>query len=237
MPAAVVIITPGECTTVGPTFEVHGTYSAPDTMVTECCLKQRPGGTTCVVAVSNFSSGSGTFNGTFTGVALGDYFIEATGNMGGKDTADITVSNTGIGGKCHRIVAASPPESDDGEDGNYKTSILLDTLTVDLGCSDDDSEAIVEIGVSTHVLQAVTFKGALPAKTKVVACKLGDYLPSEIDNTDGKWSVTFKDIALGSYVLRVIFDNSSKDTLPVEVVNYVKTQESVVRKSKRAVKA
>src|SRR5215471_15623021 len=165
-PFAVTTVSPGECVTVGPSFNVGGTYSAPDTAVIQCCLMIRPGGTTCAVNAGNLTSGNGTFSASFTKVALGDYYLDVKGNQGGEDITDITVAQSGIGQPCHRQVRFAPSTRKYAKKSDGECSPVAESLTFLLDPREYPSETLIRFGISTPVLPIVTFTFSIPHHLK-----------------------------------------------------------------------
>src|SRR5262249_49111879 len=83
------------------------------------------------------------------------------------------------------------------------------------------SETLIRFGISTPVLPIVTFTFSIPHHLKPTAVRLGE-LSAEPQPTDraGDWAAVFKDVPLGSFVLRLNFAAGNSASFPVEVVKY-----------------
>jgi len=244
VPFAVMTISPGECVTVGPSFNVNGIYSWPDTTVTQCCLMIRPGGNVCVVNPTSLASGRGMFGATFANVPLGDYYLDAEGDGGGQYITDITVAQVG-GGSCHRTVRidksthpSKRAESRDAEDETRRggKTLSLTSLTYELDRSVSPAETLVRLGISTPTLALVTFGFSVPEGQKLKSCTLGELHTHAIEaNEGGKWSAAFKNVPLGASVLRVHLDDGGTSSFPVEVVSLASIEAPEKEAAKRAV--
>jgi hypothetical protein len=115
---------------------------------------------------------------------------------------------------------------------------FVNSLTYHLDHVESPAETLVQLGVSTHTLQLVTFSFSIPEDRKLQSCTLGDIRSRDIAaSRPGNWSVELKNVPIGSSLLRVHLDDGSTASFPVEVVEFAKIQPQEREEEEQVVEA
>jgi hypothetical protein len=186
------------------------------------------------------------WSASFTNAPTGDYYLDVQGNGGSENITDLTVAQVG-GGRCHRTLSIMPStyatdtaDADDEEDDTCDDAQapFVNSLTYHLGRTETPAETHILLGISTPTLPLVTFNFSLPDDRQLKSCTLGEVRSHEIEATkQGNFSAAFKNVPIGSSILRVHLDDGSTASYPIEVVEFAKIQPPECEEEEQVVEA